>query len=82
MVIVYKLVMYCLRSKEVKLLTEIAQLRKKKTEYINTIAEFEYTENLIKEVKNFKQISSTCMKTAVQLNEQILSLKKQIEKYT
>ena len=75
-VIIFMVVIFNHKNKEVKLLIEISQLRKKKSEYMNIISEYEYTENLVNEIKNFKQISSTCMKTAVQLNEQILSLKK------
>jgi hypothetical protein len=59
----------------------VNKLQIKKEEFLSLLEKIENIDKLSTEVSKYRKIYSSCMKTAVQLNEQILNLKMQIDKY-
>jgi hypothetical protein len=70
-----------LRSKELQLLTDINILNKRKEELYIALSEYDVVECLRYEISSYRAVSANCAKTARQLNEQILALKTQLDKF-
>jgi hypothetical protein len=63
------------------LTAEVNKLRDRKQELLSLIEHIDTIDKLTTEINKYRNIHSTCMKNAVQLNEQILNLNKQIDKF-